>query len=84
MRSDSIGDPDIYLGAKLGQTKLPNNVVAWALCPSEYVHEAVESVEQHLAKEYDGRKLVKRASTPFQVNYRPELDITQELVPVQV
>lgn len=83
MKPDSIGDPDIYLGAKLRQTKLPNGVIAWVLSPNKYVHEAVKSVEQHLAKEYDGRELLKRASAPFQVNYRPELDITPELGPVQ-
>ena len=82
MTPDSIGDPDIYLGAKLRQTRLPNGVVAWALSPSKYVHEAVKSVEQHLAKEYDGRKLAKRANAPFQVNYRAELDFSPELGPV--
>ena len=27
----SVGDPDIYLGAKLKQTHLPNGVWAWGL-----------------------------------------------------
>ena len=79
MTPDSIGDLDIYLGVKLIQTKLPNNVVEWVLSPIKYVYEAVDSVERYLVKEYDDRKLLKTASAPFQVNYRPELDTTPEL-----
>jgi hypothetical protein len=48
MKPGSIGDPDIYLGAKLCQCTLPNSVRAWALSPSKYVQEAVKMVEQHL------------------------------------
>ena len=29
LKPSSVGDPDIYLGAKLKQTKLPNGVWAW-------------------------------------------------------
>jgi hypothetical protein len=48
MKPGSIGDPDIYLGAKLRQCTLPNGVHAWALSPSKYVQEAVKMVDQHL------------------------------------
>jgi hypothetical protein len=37
----SVGDPDIYLGAKLKETQLPNGVMAWGLSPSKYVVQAV-------------------------------------------
>jgi hypothetical protein len=36
----SVGDPDIYLGAKLRETQLPNGVWAWGLSPSKYVNQA--------------------------------------------
>ena len=29
LKPSSVGDPDIYLGAKLHQTKLPNGVWDW-------------------------------------------------------
>lgn len=79
MKAGSIGDPDIYLGAKLKRTHLPNGVEAWALSPSKYVREAVSTCKDYLAANYDGRTLAKRAPTPFARDYRPELDTTPEL-----
>ena len=84
MKEGSIGDPDIYLGTKLHKTTLPNGVKAWSTSPGIYVQEAVKNVELHLAKEYDGRKLFKRASALFAPNYKPELDMSSELGPKQV
>ena len=37
MKPGSTKDPDLYLGAKLCWVRLPNGVVAWAICPSKYV-----------------------------------------------
>jgi hypothetical protein len=83
MKEGSIGPPDIYLGAKLSKVKLPNNVEAWAMSPSKYVQEAVTNCEDYLEREYDGRKLERKASTPFKSLYRPELDTSPELGPEQ-
>ena len=79
MKEGSIGDPDLYLGAKLRKISLPNGVQAWSTSPSKYVQEAVKNVSTHLYKEYEGRKLVKRASAPFPRGYIPELDTTPVL-----
>ena len=79
MKDGSIGDPDMYLGAKLRKTRLPNGVEAWATSPSKYVNEAVKNVESYLAKEYDGRTLKRKAGAPFIPGYRPELDLSPEL-----
>ena len=51
MKPESIGDPNIYLGAKLRTTKLNNGVVAWSMSTSKYVQEAVTKVEDHLKRE---------------------------------
>jgi len=80
MKPGSIGDPDIYLGAKLKKTVLPNGVVAWGVSPSKYIQEAVRNVEAHLSKQGD-RKLKKQARAPFPADYVPELDTTRELDP---
>ena len=32
-----IGDPEIYLGAKLNYTRVANSVWCWTLSPSKYV-----------------------------------------------
>ncbi len=34
LKPSSVGNPDIYLGAKLKQTWLPNGVLVWGLSPS--------------------------------------------------
>lgn len=79
MKEGSIGDPDLYLGAKLRKTRLLNGVEAWATSPAKYISEAIKNVESYLAKEYDGRKLKRKASGPFIPGYTPELDLTPEL-----
>ena len=81
MKPGSIGDPDIYLGAKLCKMTLENGVQAWALSPSKYVQEAVRNVEKYLRDNMEGQALRKRASAPFPVGYVPELDISDPLKP---
>ena len=65
MKKGSIRDPEIYLGAKLHKAQLGNGVFAWGMIPEKYVQEAVINVEEHLTKEYGGRKLPKRATAPW-------------------
>jgi hypothetical protein len=82
LKPDSVGDPDIYLGAKLRQTRLSNGVTAWALSPSKYVNQAVRNCETHLKDHYDGHySLPKRADNPFSMSYEPELDDSTPLDP---
>ena len=79
MKEGSIGDPDLYLGAKLRKVTLPNGVQAWSTSPSKYIQEAVKNVEEHLHNECGGRKLAKRATAPFPRDYAPELDMSPVL-----
>ena len=47
LKPNSVGDPDIYLGAKLRNVRLANGVYAWALSPSKYVdtlHKPLQTV----------------------------------------
>ena len=55
MKPGSIGDPDIYLGAKLRQVQLPNGVYAWSLSTSKYVQEAVRNVKDYFKREKPGQ-----------------------------
>ena len=66
LKPGSIGDPDIYLGAKLRKITLNNGVEAWGLSPSKYVQEAISNVEKWLDKK--GMKLGKRASAPYRAD----------------
>ena len=81
MKPGSIGDPDMYLGGKLRTTRLPNGVQAWGVSSSKYVQEAVRNVEKYVSEHMPGRRLPRRAATPFERDYRPELDVTPELTP---
>ena len=80
MKEGSIGDPDIYLGAKLRPVKLSNGVTAWGFSPSKYVQEAVHNVEEYIKQNMD-RKLPARHSGPWPTGYTPEDDESDELDP---
>ena len=77
LKEESIGPPSIYLGGKMSRVTLKNGVEAWSFSSSQYVQAAVKNVEEYLSKE--GRKLPRRAASPFAANYRPETDTSPEL-----
>ena len=59
MKKGYIGEPEIYLRTKLRKVPLENGAFAWGMIPAKYVQEAVRNVEEHITKEYGGRKLPK-------------------------
>ena len=64
LKESSVGDPDIYLGAKLKKTQMPNGVWCWSLSPSKYIQEAVRNCEKHLKENFDNEyDLTKNAFT---------------------
>jgi hypothetical protein len=79
LKKGSVGDPDLYLGAKLRKVTLPNGVSAWSMSPSKYVQEAVRNVKKYLQGREPGRPWPKNTPTPFVNGYRPEIDISPEL-----
>ena len=82
LKPQSMGDPDIYLGAKLRETRLPNGVWAWGLSPSKYVNQAVQNCQTHLTEKLGGTfKIPAKAANPFPENYSPDTDMTDPLDP---
>jgi hypothetical protein len=79
LKKSSVGDPDIYLGAKLRIFELENVVNAWSMSPSKYVQEAIKNVKAYLQEKYPGWPWLKRATSPFVKDYRPEIEISPEL-----
>ena len=70
-----LGPPKTYLRGTVSKIQLPNGVHSWAFSSSQYVHEEVKSVEEHLDK--GGKKLMsKKPGTPIPTYYSPELNIT--------
>ena len=80
LKEASIGPPNIYLGGKVSRVQLENGARAYSFSSSQYVKNAVSNVEEYLLKR--GTKLPCRASTPLSSNYRPEVDVSQELEPI--
>ncbi len=44
LKPSSVGDPSMYLGAKLKLTQMSNGVYAWGMSPVKYIKEAVSNV----------------------------------------
>ena len=79
MKPGSVGDLDIYLGAKLRKIQLENGVEAWSMSSSKYVQDAVKNTETYLQENYNGWTMPKRVSSPWPRDYTSELDDSPEL-----
>jgi hypothetical protein len=80
MKPGSIGNPDVYLGAKLRPISLPSGVMAWGMSASKYIQGAVLNLKKYLKANGD-LSLPKGAANPFAQNYRPEIDVSGVLPP---
>ncbi len=82
LKPSSVGDPDIYLGAKLKEMRLPNGVLVWGLSPSKYVVQAVKNCQLHLTEKLAGKySIPARADNLFPVDYDPSTDLSDLLDP---
>ncbi len=82
LKPSSGGNSDIYLGAKLKETRLPNRVMVWGLSPSEYVVQAVKICQLPLTENLTGRySIPARADNFFPVYYDPSTDLSDLLDP---
>ncbi len=79
MKPGSIGDPDLYLGAKVKTMKMPNGVEAWALSASKYVQDAVKNCEKWFKEHCPKKTSTGRFSNAFPPGYDPDLDVSEEL-----
>ena len=55
LKPTSVGDPEMYPGAKLSKVKMSNGVWAWAISLSKYVQEAVNNCQQFLRNKFDDK-----------------------------
>jgi hypothetical protein len=75
-----IGDPYIYLGAKLKLTQLDNGIWARGLSPSKYVAQAVKNCAKHLTDKLNNHFCLPQwADNPFPYDYYLELDQSDPL-----
>ena len=73
MQPSSISPPNIYLGGKVKNMRLPNMVEEWTFSSSQYVQEAVSNVEK-IFQYLDGSMLSMKINTHLYNGYIPELD----------
>ena len=59
------------------RVKVDDSTHAWAFSSTQYVRAAVANVEAFLAK--TGECLKAKASSPLPKDYRPEIDVSDEL-----
>lgn len=65
MKPGSIGDPDIYLGAKLRKVQLPSTLWPWSMSSSKYVQDLCKSVEDYIKQNFPNRMFPRKATIPW-------------------
>ena len=84
LNPDSIGGPDIYLGAKLHYHRTNNGTYACLLSPSKYAREAFNNCVKHLRENFEGKYLLpKEDPNSFMYEYEPNIDSSEPLNPEQ-
>ena len=74
--------PEIHLGADIGKIQTPDGREIWSLSSKTYIKNAVKIVEALFDEDGEGYHMLKNnAKNSLPVNYKPELDVTQELGP---
>jgi hypothetical protein len=81
-KEGSIQVPTLCLGAKLEKTVLPNGAISWGISSSKYVQSYVHSVHDYLEALPGDKKLLLKASTPFEGGYKPDIDESPALDPI--
>ncbi len=82
LKPSSVGNRDIYLGAKLTQTPLPNEVMVWGLSPSKYFVQAVKNCQIHLTEKLNGKYLILvKVDNLFPADYDPSTDLSDIVDP---
>ena len=80
MNPSCLDPPKVCLWGKVSRVILPNGVKAFFYSTSQYLHDAIWGVEEHLAKM--GLKLSeKKAGMHLPTNYHLELYMSPELIP---
>ena len=77
LKKDSLGPPKQYLGTTIKIHTDGEGSESWTMSSNEYMKAAVAEVVEDLDKQ--GLKLKGKAYRPYDSNYKPELDVTEEL-----
>jgi hypothetical protein len=77
IKPSSIGPPTQYLGAQIGQFRIPDEPekIQWSLSSKKYAKEAIRNLQQWLVEH--NLPHLKSTSSVLPSGYRPELDATE-------
>ncbi|KAI2490646.1 Reverse transcriptase (RNA-dependent DNA polymerase) [Fragilaria crotonensis] len=78
-KSESVHEPDIYIGADMEKVQLPKCKTEWAMSSKTYMKNSVKVIESLIAEDNPEAKLKTTARNPFPSGYKPELDVTTKL-----
>jgi len=81
VKPGSDKEPEIYLGANVEKVQMPDGREVWATSPRDYVKNAIKTVEGLFQEDGEGYVLKNKVKNPFPMNYKPELDMSDELGP---
>ena len=79
IKPGSDKEPDLYLGANVEKVQCPDGREVWATSARDYVANAIETVKALLKA--DGLQLKSKARSPLPSQYKPEVDVSDELGP---
>eukprot|EP00957_Ditylum_brightwellii_P049419 3749511-Ditylum_brightwellii.AAC.1 len=83
LKEESVRPLKIYLGGSVCKRTLDNGVEVWAFSSLQYCQTAVKNVAEYLEKINDPRWTIPaKAGMLMRASYRPELDITPVLSPL--
>ena len=77
LKKGSLGPPKQYLGTTIKIHTNGEGSESWAMLSNEYVKAAVAEVVEDLDKQ--GLNQKGKVYRPYDSNYKPELDVTEEL-----
>jgi len=81
VKPGSDKEPEIYLCANVEKGQMPDGKEVWATSPCDYVKNAIKTVKGLLNEDGKGYVLKNKVKNPFPMNYKPELDTSDELGP---
>jgi hypothetical protein len=75
--------PDRYLGANIGLWTMEGGRRAWSMSAKSYIKSAVSNLESNMDRTTVANILPSKSYRPFKTGYRPEIDVSPVLPPLQ-
>ena len=79
LKEDSVKEPTQYLGADIVKVNLHGGLWVWGMRPDTYQAAAIANVEAWLEKKSDSARLKTKVSSMLPTDWKPELDVSEEL-----